>query len=170
MSWYEDDTLTALQAKEQAQKLAFAPIAFQAARSLDELGILAVLDSAADGLDTATIAERSGVSEYGVGVLLDMGLSARIVTQDSERRYRLARLGHFLLLLGSLQVRNRMTDLCKNAVKFVHGEASAEPEKIVDVLFLRPACPRLRCDRRDQLVLGLMHQMQVGLIGVEQQP
>lgn len=47
MSWYEKDTLTALQAKEQAQKLAFAPIAFQAARSLGELGVLSVLDTAA---------------------------------------------------------------------------------------------------------------------------
>lgn len=97
MSWYEKDTLTALQAKEQAQKLAFAPIAFQAARSLDELGILGVLDNAADGLDAAAIATQCGVSEYGVAVLLDMGLSAQIVTQDSQRHYHLARLGHFLL-------------------------------------------------------------------------
>lgn len=117
MGWYEEDTLTALQAKEQAQKLAFAPIAFQAARSLDELGILAVLDAAADGLDTAAIAERSGVSEYGVGVLLDMGLSARIVTQDSQRLYRLARLGQFLLHDGMTRANMGFTaDVCYRAM------------------------------------------------------
>src|SRR5690554_5157058 len=97
VNWYEKDRLTALQAKEQAQKLAFAPIAFQAARSLEELGILGVLETAADGLDATAIATRCGVSEYGVAVLLDMGLSAQIVTQDSQRHYHLARLGHFLL-------------------------------------------------------------------------
>ena len=46
--WYQEDPLTALQAKEEAQKLAFAPIAFQAALSLRDLGILAVLDAAGD--------------------------------------------------------------------------------------------------------------------------
>ena len=97
MSSYEQDSLTALQAKEQAQKLAFAPIAFQAALSLRELGLLDVLDHAGvDGLSAREIATRSGVSEYGVKVLLDMGLSAQIVTQK-DGRYVLARLGFFLL-------------------------------------------------------------------------
>lgn len=113
MSWYEKDTLTALQAKEQAQKLAFAPIAFQAARSLDELGILGALDTAVEGLDTASIATRCGVSEYGVAVLLDMGLSAQIVTQDNQRRYHLARLGHFLLHDGMTRANMDFTaDVC----------------------------------------------------------
>ncbi|QJD60356.1 SAM-dependent methyltransferase [Pseudomonas sp. gcc21] len=117
MSWYEKDTLTALQAKEQAQKLAFAPIAFQAARSLDELGILTELDGASDGLDAAAIAARCGVSEYGVAVLLDMGLSAQIVTQDSERRYHLARLGHFLLHDGMTRANMGFTaDVCYRAM------------------------------------------------------
>ena len=117
MSWYEKDTLTALQAKEQAQKLAFAPIAFQAARSLDELGILTELDGAAGGLDAAAIAERCGVSEYGAAVLLDMGLSAQIVTQDSERRYHLARLGRFLLHDGMTRANMGFTaDVCYRAM------------------------------------------------------
>ena len=117
MSWYEKDALTALQAKEQAQKLAFAPIAFQAARSLDELGILTELNAAADGLDAAAIATRCGVSEYGVAVLLDMGLSAHIVTQDSERRYHLARLGHFLLHDGMTRANMGFTaDICYRAM------------------------------------------------------
>lgn len=97
MIQYDLDPLSALQAKEQAQKLAFAPIAFQAARSLQELGILAVLDEAdAKGLSASEIAARSGISEYGVKVLLDMGQSIRVVTCQ-ENRYRLARIGHFLL-------------------------------------------------------------------------
>ena len=84
-TWYQHDPMSALEAKEAAQRLAFAPIAFQAALSLRDLGILAAVDaSGAQGLTATEIAERTGVSAYGVGVLLDMGLSARIVTERSS--------------------------------------------------------------------------------------
>lgn len=117
MNRYAVDPLTALQAKEQAQKLAFAPIAFQAAQSLRELGILAVLDEAgAPGLNAPQIAERSGISKYGVKVLLDMGLSALIVTQ-SDDRYVLARLGRFLLHDAMTRVNMNFTaDVCYRAM------------------------------------------------------
>ncbi len=117
MSWYEKDALNALQAKEQAQKLAFAPIAFQAARSLNELGILTALDANQEGLDAAAIAERCDLSVYGVAVLLDMGLSAHIVTQDAERLYHLARLGHFLLHDRMTRINMNFTaDICYRAM------------------------------------------------------
>lgn len=117
MSQYDLDPLTALQAKEQAQKLAFAPVAFQAARSLQTLGILAILDAAgSEGLGAEQIAERSGVSEYGVKVLLDMGLSALIVT-FKEGRYRLARVGHFLLHDAMTRINMDFTaDVCYRAM------------------------------------------------------
>lgn len=52
------------------------------------------------------------MSEYGVKVLLDMGLSARIVTQTGARFY-LARLGHFLLHDGMTQANMDFTnDVC----------------------------------------------------------
>lgn len=117
MSHYDLDPLTALQAKEQAQKLAFAPVAFQAARSLRELGILAILDEAGPaGLGVAEIAKQSGVSEYGVKVLLDMGLSALIVTHQADN-YRLARMGHFLLHDAMTRVNMDFTaDVCYRAM------------------------------------------------------
>jgi len=117
LSHYERDPLTALQAKEQAQKLAFAPVAFQAARSMQELGILAVLDEAgAQGLTAAQIAASCGVSEYGVKVLLDMGLSALIVTSQADT-YRLARIGHFLLHDAMTRINMDFTaDVCYRAM------------------------------------------------------
>jgi hypothetical protein len=115
--WYQHDPLSALQAKEEAQRLAFAPIAFQTALSLRDLGILEVLEQAGDaGLPAPLIAERSGVSEYGVKVLLDMGLSARIVTEDGSN-YCLARLGHFLLHDGMTRANMDFTaDVCYRAM------------------------------------------------------
>lgn len=117
MSHYDLDPLTALQAKEQAQKLAFAPVAFQAARSLQELGILAMLDEAGtQGLTAKQVAAGSGVSEYGVKVLLDMGLSALIVTCQGDA-YRLARIGHFLLHDAMTRINMDFTaDVCYRAM------------------------------------------------------
>ncbi len=96
MTSYEKEPFNAFQAKEEAQKLAFAPILFHCARTLRDLGILAALDRAGDpGLDATTLAKETGVSEYGVKVLLDMALSGSIVTWVAPR-YKLANLGHFL--------------------------------------------------------------------------
>jgi hypothetical protein len=81
MTEYTKDPYTAMQAKTEAQKLAFSPIIFHAARTLRDLGILAVLDRAdSDGLNASQISEKTAVSEYGVKVLLDMALSVHIVT------------------------------------------------------------------------------------------
>lgn len=91
------DPYNALQAKSVAQKLAFAPIVFQTARSLRDLGILSVLEkSGKKGLCAEQIAQQTEVSEYGVKVLLDMAVSANMVTWDKPNYY-LANLGYFIL-------------------------------------------------------------------------
>ena len=96
MSNYQTDPFNAMQAKTKAQELAFAPIVFHAARTMRDLGILAALHEAgSQGLDAKAISDKTGVSEYGIKVLLDMGLSARIVTWSSPQ-YVLGNLGYFL--------------------------------------------------------------------------
>lgn len=112
-AWYQDDPMSALEAKEAATRLAFAPIAFQAALALRDLGLLAALGGAGDvGLDLEQIAERSGVSSYGCGVLLDMGLSARVVCQR-DGSFRMTRMGQFLLHDGMTRANMDFTaDVC----------------------------------------------------------
>ncbi|WP_095504534.1 class I SAM-dependent methyltransferase [Paraferrimonas sedimenticola] len=96
MKFYKNDSQTAVAAKESAQRLAFAPFAFHTARTLRDLGILKALqDFDEAGADSASLAQITGVSEYGVGVLLDMGLSAGLVTWE-EKRYRLTKLGYYV--------------------------------------------------------------------------
>ncbi|MEF1341153.1 SAM-dependent methyltransferase, partial [Vibrio rotiferianus] len=51
------DPFNAFEAKTEAQKLSFAPIVFQTARTLRDLGVLAVLDSAGSkGMNAIEIA------------------------------------------------------------------------------------------------------------------
>lgn len=117
MTDFSKDPLTALQAKNEAQKLAFSPITFHTARTLRDLGILAALDSAQKtGLSAQAISDKTGISEYGVKVLLDMALSAYIVTWNKPN-YIIANLGYFLLHDGMTRANLDFTaDVCYAAM------------------------------------------------------
>lgn len=61
--------------------LPFAPMLFQAALCLRNAGILDYLDQQGkQGAPLNAITEHTVLNEYAVGVLLDMGLSGRIIT------------------------------------------------------------------------------------------
>ncbi|HPA18562.1 MAG TPA: methyltransferase [Verrucomicrobiae bacterium] len=97
MNFFQQDTLTAVDAKEHAQFLAFAPIAFQAARALVNLGLLAAVEKARPhGLSSAQAAAKTGLSNYGARVLLEAGLGLGLLTTDGEN-FRATRAAWFLL-------------------------------------------------------------------------
>ena len=105
--------LSAFQAVSNAQKLAFSPIAFQASIALLRLGVLAaVAETGENGASAAELAERLQLSEYGVRVLLDMGLSVGLVWLSGER-YVLDKTGYFLLNDEMTQTNmNFVADVC----------------------------------------------------------
>ena len=83
---FTTDDIRAVDAKFEAQKIAFAPLAFQAIRTMIDLNILRAIESAGDkGITRAALAEKTGVSEYGVGVLCEMALGMNVIklTKDS---------------------------------------------------------------------------------------
>jgi hypothetical protein len=102
---YTKDAVRAIDAKFEAQKIAFAPLTFQAVRALLELGLLqAVSDSGERGISLEKAAEQAGVSLYGARVLLEIALGMNIVKMppDSppnggETRFILGKTGWFLL-------------------------------------------------------------------------
>ncbi|CAH0991530.1 L-tyrosine C(3)-methyltransferase [Sinobacterium norvegicum] len=94
---YNSDDMNAKDAKSHAQALAFGPILFQATQALRDLGILTVLDNSPKRQsDCETIAQQCGLSVYGVSVLLDVGLSARVVYLDNGL-FTLSKVGFFIL-------------------------------------------------------------------------
>jgi hypothetical protein len=122
--------LTALEAKSEAQKLAFSAIAFEAVVSLLRLGILrAVSDAGNDGTRANDIAGKLGLSEYGVKVVLDMGLSANLVWLNDDR-YVLDKVGHFLLEDRMTRVNvNFAQDVCYEAMGHLQESIkSGKPE------------------------------------------
>jgi hypothetical protein len=94
---FGNDNKTALQSKFDAQKIAFGPIMFQAAKALRDLGILDyLLKNRHQGVSIQDIAEALKLSVYGVKVLLEAGLSLEMVMVE-EDQYVITKTGYFLL-------------------------------------------------------------------------
>ncbi|MEX1192683.1 MAG: class I SAM-dependent methyltransferase [Brumimicrobium sp.] len=106
---YGNDKKSALQAKSDAQKIAFAPIMFQAAKSLNDLGILSYLRDAREPKSLTEIAKAVNLSSYGTLVLLEAGLSLEMVMAENDK-YSLTKTGFFILT----------DDLTKANMNFVH--------------------------------------------------
>lgn len=97
MSRLYDDDKSNLQAKFDAQKIALAPLMFQAARVLRDSGILETVKKfRKTGLTPEQIAEKTGVSLYGVKVLAEAGLAMDILKLEDEKYY-LTKTGFFIL-------------------------------------------------------------------------
>ena len=81
-------SMRAIEALEAAQKIAFAPFIFQATVSCRKLGIFDYIfdNRNTGGVKINEIAEALSLSEYGVGVLLEIAESSDIVEKDI--RYR----------------------------------------------------------------------------------
>lgn len=95
MKNFGSDKKSVHQANLDAQKIAFGPIMFQAAKSLRNLGILQYLfDNKKGSIDI--IAKALNLSVYGVKVLLEAGLSLEMVyLKDNE--FILTKTGYFIL-------------------------------------------------------------------------
>ncbi len=94
---FGQDKKSAVQAKFDAQKIAFAPIMFQAARSLLNFGILELIQSnLKKGISLEDIADQLKINIYGVKVLLEAGLSLEMV-YIKEGLFFLTKTGWFLL-------------------------------------------------------------------------
>ena len=117
---YTKDTLSALDAITEAQRIAFAPMLFQTARCLRDSNVLAHLDK--QGKAGATLEEITACSElndYAISVLLDMGLSGRIITCN-EGRYYLSKVGHYLFHDTMTRVNMDFTqDVCYQGLFFL---------------------------------------------------
>lgn len=96
-SFYTEDRKTALEAISDAQRIAFAPFTFQATVALRDLGILAAIDESPDkGLGIEPLQQQTGLTRYGIQVLLDAGLSIGLVYLK-DGVYRLTKTAHFIL-------------------------------------------------------------------------
>lgn len=112
--------ISIIEAKNEAQKLAFAPIYFQVVVSLKELGILSLLGKNLKGITIPEIVRITNVSEYGVKVLLEAAESAQIVEYLDSGNIVLTKIGYVLNSDSMTEVNfNFVNDLCYNGAKYL---------------------------------------------------
>lgn len=98
MKLFDTKKLSAYEAIYEAQKIAFAPLIFQAVRTMRDLGLLEQLEKSGDkGTTAEKIAEQLDISIYGVKTLLESGVSCGVVEQGEEGKFLLSKVGYFLL-------------------------------------------------------------------------
>lgn len=97
MDFFAKNKQTSLEAIEYAQHIAFAPIVFQATKSLRNLGILtAVENEAPRGITLDEIVQKTGLSAYGTRVLVEAGLGIGLLTFDNNL-YKTTKAAYFIL-------------------------------------------------------------------------
>jgi hypothetical protein len=98
MDFFRKDSKRAIEAKNDAQKIAWGPIVFQSAKVLRDLGILDLVEkSGEEGIDMERVAATLNLSIYGTRVMLEAGLGIGVVYQNKEDKYILTKTGFFLL-------------------------------------------------------------------------
>lgn len=92
--------ISALEAQRKAHEIAFAPIVFQVSRLMLGYGIFQLLDDSStnkpSGLTINELSDKTGISEYGLKVLLESSLTAGTVCLEDDR-FTLSKTGWFLL-------------------------------------------------------------------------
>ena len=97
MNYYSEDTKTALQSKEYAQFIAFAPMVFHASKILRDKGLLAEIHKAGPGgISLEKLTSVSGLPRYGVRVLVEAGLGIGLILEN-DGKYTLTGTGVFIL-------------------------------------------------------------------------
>ena len=128
---YSIDSIKAVEAKFEAQKIAFAPLTFQAVRALLETGLLrSIRDAKGQGLGLDEAAQKAGVSVYGTKVLLEMALGMNIVKLlEGQDRFILGKIGWFLLEDEMTRLNfNFVNDVCyKGAFELSRSVEAGKP-------------------------------------------
>ncbi len=127
MNFFEDEKLSALQAKEEAQWITFAPFVFQATRVLRDSGILSLVESNRAGITLEEISKQIKLPSYGVRVLVEAALGIGLLILK-DGKYKITKTTYFILHDELTKVNMDFThDVCYNGMYFL--EESIKNEK-----------------------------------------
>ncbi len=90
------ENISVLEAKYEAQKIAFGPIAFQAVNSLIKIGVLDLIHQSRKGISDEDISKKTGISIYGIKVLLDLARFMKVVLLENNKN-KISKIGYFLI-------------------------------------------------------------------------
>jgi hypothetical protein len=109
--------LSAIEAKYEAQKIAFGPMFFQSVVALRDLGILEFINKHRKGVSIDTIVEQVDVSEYGINLLIEAAQVTGVVEVE-DKVVKITKIGFFLLKDEMTRINvNFMNDVCYMGAK-----------------------------------------------------
>jgi ubiquinone/menaquinone biosynthesis C-methylase UbiE len=129
MDFFKNDTISALEAKEKAQWIAFAPVVFQTTRVLRNTRILQTVATHPDGITMVDVVVKTGVPLYGVRVLMEAALGMGLMTEN-DGLFKATKTAMFILHDKLTQVNmDFVHDVCYNGLFFLDESiAKGKPE------------------------------------------
>ncbi|PIB36184.1 methyltransferase [Reichenbachiella sp. 5M10] len=119
--------ISAIDAKFEAQKIAFAPITFQAIMAMKNLGVMEYIYNKRGKATTQGLVNDLGLSKYSIEVMLETAEVMDIITLE-EDKISLSKIGFFLLRDELTRVNmNFVNDVCYEGSKYL--EESLETNK-----------------------------------------
>jgi len=119
MDFFEKERLSALQAKEEAQWITFAPFVFQATRVLRDSGILSLVESHRQGITLEEVNEEIDLPPYGIRVLMEAALGIGLLVLK-DGKYKITKTTYFILHDELTKVNMDFThDVCYNGMYFL---------------------------------------------------
>jgi len=130
VNFFAQDSRSAIDAKTEAQRIAFAPIAFQVCRVARDNGLLEIVrHSRAHGITLNEAAAKLPLPRYGIKVLLEAGLGIGLFCLNDER-FTLTKLGYLILADPMTRVNMDFThEICYRGM-FQLDEAIARGEPV----------------------------------------
>jgi ubiquinone/menaquinone biosynthesis C-methylase UbiE len=125
MNFFETDNLSALEAKEKAQWIAFAPVVFQVTKVIRDTGVLNTI-SDNPGISQSEVVNKTGLPAYGVRVLMEGALGIGLLT-EKEGKYFATKMASFILHDHLTKVNmDFINDVCYNGLFFLEESIRSE--------------------------------------------
>jgi ubiquinone/menaquinone biosynthesis C-methylase UbiE len=119
MEFFEKEKLSALEAKEEAQWITFAPFVFQATRVLRDSGILSLIESNRQGMTLDEVTASIKLPPYGIRVLIEAALGIGLLILN-DGKYKITKTAYFILHDELTKVNMDFThDVCYNGMYFL---------------------------------------------------
>ena len=119
MNFFEKEKLSALQAKEEAQWITFAPFVFQATRVLRDSGILSLVEANREGITLEEVTKQVALPAYGIRVLMEAALGIGLLILKDDK-YKITKTTYFILHDELTKVNMDFThDVCYNGMYFL---------------------------------------------------
>jgi ubiquinone/menaquinone biosynthesis C-methylase UbiE len=129
MNFFDKEKLTALEAKEEAQWITFAPFVFQATRVLYNSGILKTVEEHRNGITLKELSTLLKLPEYSVRVLVEAALGIGLLILN-DGLYKTTKTAYFILHDQLTKVNMDFThDVCYQGMYFLEESlAQGKPE------------------------------------------